>query len=98
MVLVDIKPLAKQTGIGVFSLYYTYFYPNGMVAIDKLSGYGALYVMPVHIYKEARYKKNLSEVRLIPGVKYVDHRSKNWLEEANDYILNGIKFVRKRYS
>jgi len=96
MVLIDIKPTAKQTGIGVFSSYYTYFYPNGMVAIDKLSGYGALYIMPIHIYKEARYKKNLTEVRLISGVKYVTHRSENWLEEAKKYILNGTSNLSEK--
>jgi len=96
MVLIDIKPIAKQTGIGVFSSYYTYFYPNGMVAIDKLSGYGALYIMPVHIYKEARYKKNLTEVRLISGVKYVTHRSENWLEESKKYILNGTSNLTEK--
>ena len=59
MVLVDIKPKAKQTGIGIFSNYYIYFYPNGMVAIDKIDSYGALYIMPVHIYKKLRNPERL---------------------------------------
>lgn len=91
MVLLDIKPIAKQTGVGVFSSYYTYFYPNGMVAVDKLNGYGALYIMPVHVYKEVKNKKNLTEVRMVPGVKFVTHRSENWLDEAKNYILNGTE-------
>lgn len=89
MVLIDIKPKAKQTGIGVFSGYYVYFYTNGMVAIDKIDSYGALYIMPVHIYKEARYKKNLTEVRFIPGVQPIEHRKKDWLLDAKKYILEG---------
>lgn len=89
MVLVDIEPKSKQTGIGIFSNYYVYFYPNGMVAIDKLEGYGALYIMPVHIYKEARYKKSLIDVRRIPGVKFINHKNREWLLNAKKYIQEG---------
>ena len=96
MVLVDIKPKAKQTGIGIFSNYYIYFYPNGMVAIDKIDSYGALYIMPVHIYKEARYKKSLTEVRSISGVKFVEHRKKEWLIDAKKYILNGTEDLTEK--
>ena len=91
MVLIDIKPIAKQTGVGIFNSYYTYFYPNGMVAVDKLNGYGALYIMPVHVYKEAKEKKNLTEVRMIPGVKFVTHKSANWLDDAKKYIIDGVE-------
>ena len=96
MVLIDIKPKAKQTGIGLFSNYYIYFYPNGMVAIDKIDCYGALYIMPVHIYKEARYKKSLTEVRTISGVKFVEHRRKEWLIDAKKYILNGTEDLTEK--
>ena len=89
MVLIDIKPKAKQTGTGIFKNYYVYFYENGMVAVDKLDGYGALYIMPVHVYKEARYKKSLIDVRRISGVKYITHKSKEWLSNAKTCILEG---------
>lgn len=91
MVLKDIEPKAIQkTKTGkVFRNYYVYYYPNGMVAVDKLDGYGALYIMPVHIYSEARYKKNLTEVKNIPGVIPINHKNKNWLEKARNYIENG---------
>ncbi len=96
MVLIDIKPKAKQTGIGLFKNYYIYFYPNGMVAVDKLDGYGALYIMPVHIYREARYKKYLNDVRNIPGVVYVTHKKKEWLEDARKYILEGTSHLTQK--
>ena len=96
MVLIDIKPKAKQTGIGIFSNYYVYFYPNGMVAVDIIDKYGALYIMPVHIYKEARYKGTLKEVRSIPGVKYVEHKGNNWLVDAKNYILEGTNELTEK--
>lgn len=90
MVLNDIKPKAIQTGTGnIFRNYYVYYYDNGMVALDRIDGYGALYVMPVHIYKEARYKNNLTDVKNIPGVERVHHKNKDWLNIAKNYIENG---------
>lgn len=90
MALYDIKPLKIQTGTGkVFKDYYVYYYPNGMVALDRTNGYGALYIMPVHIYKEARYKNNLTEVKNIPGVERVHHKNKDWLSLAKGYLEKG---------
>ncbi len=90
MVLNDIKPKAVQTGTGkVFRNYYVYYYPNGMVALDRIDGYGALYIMPAHIYREARYKDNLTDVKNIPGVQRVNHKNNQWLNIAKDYIENG---------
>ena len=92
MVLKDIEPTAIQTGTGkVFKKYYVYYYPNGMVAIDNIDGYGALYIMPVHLYNAARYKNSLTEVRNIPGVKYISHKNKNWLKIAKTAIENGTE-------
>lgn len=47
------------------------------------------YILCQFIYKEARYKKNLTEVRLIPGVQPIEHRKKDWLLDAKKYILEG---------
>ena len=70
---------------------YIYYYENGMIALDKI-GYGsALYIMPAHIYKEVRNKKNLFEVRTVPGVRFIVHKNDNWLLSARDYIENGTK-------
>jgi len=90
MVLIDIKPKTKQTGIGVFRNHFVYYYPNGMVAVDILDGYGALYVMPVHIYKQVKNKNTLREVRQVPGVKFITHKGSNWLEKAQEYLQNGV--------
>lgn len=89
MILYEIKPIAIQKGIGIFSSRYVYFYPNGMVATDNLTNYGALYIMPVHIYKEARYKNNLDDVKLLPGVTHIHHKRKKWLDEAKKCIETG---------
>ena len=92
MVVDDIKPKAIQTGTGkVFRNYYVYYYSNGMVAVDRIDGYGALYIMPVHIYNIARYKDNLTEVQQLPGVERVSHKSKDWLDKAENYIKNGTE-------
>lgn len=91
MVLNQISPIAIQHGIGLFKNYYIYYYESGMVALDKI-GYGsALYIMPAHIYKEVRNKKNLFEVRTVPGVRFIVHKNDNWLLSARDYIENGTK-------
>ena len=90
MVLNDIKPKAIQTGTGkIFRDYYVYYYDNGMVAVDRVDGYGALYIMPVNIYKVARYKNLLGDVKNIPGVKSVSHKNKDWLNIAKNYIMTG---------
>ena len=99
MVLMEIKPKTvhkansdmgnKMDKSKVFNNYYAYYYPNGMVALDRVDGYGALYIMPVHIYREAKYKKNLTEVRNIPGVKYISHKREKWLEDAKKYLEEG---------
>ena len=90
MVLNDIKPRAIQTGTGkIFKDYYVYYYDNGMVALDRVDGFGALYIMPVNIYKMARYKDRLGDVKQIPGVEPVNHKNKDWLNIARNYIMTG---------
>lgn len=97
MVLNDIKPKAIQTGTGrVFKNYYVYYYDNGMVAVDRIDGYGALYIMPVNIYKEARYKDRLGNVKNIPGVKSVSHKNKDWLNIAKNYIMTGTEGLTEK--
>lgn len=91
MVLEEIKPIAIQTGIGLFKGYYIYFYANGMVAIDRINGYGALYTMPYHVYQLAKDKKGLTEVRYMSefGVSWHHHKNSSWLENARKCILEG---------
>lgn len=92
MVLKDIKPgpRAITTGTGnVFKKYYVYYYDTGMVAVDKIDGYGRMYIMPVHVFQEAKYKNKLSEVANMYGVVPIHHANKNWLTNAKEYIEHG---------
>lgn len=94
MVLKEIKPKAIQKGLGVFKDFYVYYYPNGMVAIDKIE-YGArLFVMPISVYKNVINMKSLRAIGKLPGVKAFNHDDRtDWLNNAKKIILNGNEML-----
>ena len=100
MILVDVtkKPKIIQKGSAPFiGGWYAYFYENGLVVLDRVAEYSALYIMPVHMYFKLRgdavtKKINLTEIRDYPEVEYIEHKKRDdsWLKKAQSFISNGV--------
>ncbi|MBR6073532.1 MAG: HNH endonuclease [Bacilli bacterium] len=95
LVFEEIPPNAIQKGLGAFKKYYVYYYESGMVALDIIDEYGALYIMPITVYnyiiKNDIQKRSV--IQSLPGVNHFSHSttSKTWKEEAKDLIINGVE-------